>query len=155
MTRAAEARKSLAMMGALGCLATQRDLLIMDEHVHTTLNCGAKMSGAEVTYFRHNDLGHLKRILARHAGSRPTAIVVDGTTVADPRGTLLDGRMQQSLTIVPQLAQQAIHLLWRQRTFLTESLQLPPDRLQIAQLPGHGTCEILAAPVATVVAGRS
>ena len=66
------------MMGALGCLATQRDLLIMDEHVHTTLNCGAKISGAEVMYFRHNDLGHLKRILARHAGSRSTAIVVDG-----------------------------------------------------------------------------
>lgn len=69
---------ALAMMGALGSLASPRDLLIMDEHVHTTLNCGAKISGAEVMYFRHNDLGHLKRIVARHANSRPTAIVVDG-----------------------------------------------------------------------------
>lgn len=69
---------ALAMMGTLGCLATPRDLLILDEHVHTTLNCGAKISGAEVIHFRHNDVGHLKRTLARHAHSRPTAIVVDG-----------------------------------------------------------------------------
>lgn len=69
---------ALAMIGALGCLASPRDLLILDEHVHTTLNCGAKISGAEVMHFRHNDIGHLKRILARHANSRPTAIVVDG-----------------------------------------------------------------------------
>jgi hypothetical protein len=73
----------------------------------------------------------------------------------DRGGTLLGDRMQQLLTIVLQSAQQAIHKPWLQRALLTEPLQLAPDRLQVAQLSGHETCQIPAAPVAAVAAGWS
>jgi 8-amino-7-oxononanoate synthase len=74
---------ALAMMGALGCLAGPGDILLLDEFAHTTLVCGAKISGAEIRTFRHNDLDHLESQLKKIAGSRPTAIVVDGVYSMD------------------------------------------------------------------------
>jgi 7-keto-8-aminopelargonate synthetase-like enzyme len=74
---------ALAMMGTPACLARPDDLLILDEHAHATLVCGAKISGAEILFFRHNDLGHLEQILNRRAGSKPVAIVVDGVYSMD------------------------------------------------------------------------
>ena len=68
---------ALTMIGALACLAKPGDLLVLDEHAHASLVCGAKISGAEMVYFRHNDLAHLEAILRTTAG-RPKAIVVDG-----------------------------------------------------------------------------
>ncbi|MGQ9575184.1 MAG: aminotransferase class I/II-fold pyridoxal phosphate-dependent enzyme [Thermoguttaceae bacterium] len=68
---------ALAMMGTLACLAGPGELLILDEHAHATLVCGAKISRAEIAQFRHNDLAHLEVILRRAAG-RPAAVVVDG-----------------------------------------------------------------------------
>jgi len=68
---------ALTMMGVLACLAKPGDLLILDEHAHASLVCGAKISGAEFVYFRHNDLAHLESILG-NAADRPKAIVVDG-----------------------------------------------------------------------------
>ena len=69
---------ALAMMGALACLAGQDDMLIMDENAHATLQCGARISGARIVCFRHNDMNHLEDILKRFGGSRPLAVVVDG-----------------------------------------------------------------------------
>jgi glycine C-acetyltransferase/8-amino-7-oxononanoate synthase len=68
---------ALTMMGALACLAKPGDLLVLDERAHASLVCGAKISGAETLYFRHNDLDHLESIL-RTAADRAKAIVVDG-----------------------------------------------------------------------------
>lgn len=69
---------AMATLGALACLADSDDLLIMDQYAHATLVCGAKASRAKILFFRHNDLGHLEAILAKFAGSRPLAIIVDG-----------------------------------------------------------------------------
>lgn len=74
---------ALAMMGAVGCLAGPGDILLLDEFAHTTLVCGARISGAEIRTFRHNDLNHLEAQLKKIAGSRPTAIVVDGVYSMD------------------------------------------------------------------------
>jgi 8-amino-7-oxononanoate synthase len=74
---------AMAMMGTLACLARPGDLLILDEHAHATLVCGAKISGAEILFFRHNDVGHLEQILNRRAGSKAVAIVVDGVYSMD------------------------------------------------------------------------
>jgi 8-amino-7-oxononanoate synthase len=68
---------ALTMMGALACLAKPGDVLILDEHAHASLVCGAKISGAETVYFRHNDMAHLEAVL-RASDGRPKAIVVDG-----------------------------------------------------------------------------
>ena len=69
---------AMATTGTLACLADSQDLLIMDEHAHATLICGAKASGVKILFFRHNHLEHLENILSKSADSRPLAIVVDG-----------------------------------------------------------------------------
>lgn len=74
---------AMAMMGSLGCLAGAGDLLILDERAHATLVCGAKISGAQLRFFRHNDVEHLERILKGSAGDRAVGIVVDGVYSMD------------------------------------------------------------------------
>jgi 8-amino-7-oxononanoate synthase len=69
---------AMATMGAVACLARPGDLLVLDEFAHASLVCGAKISGAEVRVFRHNDLDHLESILRKVAGTRSVAVVVDG-----------------------------------------------------------------------------
>ncbi len=71
-----------------------------------------------------------------------------------PRSLLYGGGVQQSLTIVLQSAQQAVHHFGLHRPLFPEPLQLAADRLQVAQLPGHEAREAPAAPVAAVAAGR-
>ncbi len=72
-----------AMIGSLACLVDNRDLLIMDERVHASLRCGARITGAPLRFFRHNDSEHLEQILddTRDFGSR--AVVVDGVYSMD------------------------------------------------------------------------
>ncbi len=69
---------SSSMMGSLACVAHARDILIMDQYAHASLVCGAKISGAKVLFFRHNDLEDLENILKKVADQRSIAIVVDG-----------------------------------------------------------------------------
>jgi 8-amino-7-oxononanoate synthase len=81
---------ALTMMGSLACLAKPGDLLVLDEHAHASLVCGAKISGAEIVYFRHNDLTHLETILGANAGRR-VGIVVDGVYSMQGDMAPLDG----------------------------------------------------------------
>jgi 8-amino-7-oxononanoate synthase len=69
---------AMAMMGMLAALADRRDVLLLDEYAHHTLAMGAKLSGAEIHYFRHNDVAHLESILEHHLRDRSGAIIVDG-----------------------------------------------------------------------------
>jgi 8-amino-7-oxononanoate synthase len=72
-----------AMIGILACLADNRDLLILDERIHASLRCGARISGAPLRFFQHNDMRHLEQILysTREFGRR--AVVVDGVYSMD------------------------------------------------------------------------
>jgi len=69
---------SMAMMGMLAALANPRDVLLLDQCAHASLVCGAKISGASIVYFRHNDIEHLEHLLYKLARERAAAIVVDG-----------------------------------------------------------------------------
>jgi len=69
---------ALAMMGSIACLAGPQDILLLDEHAHASLVCGAKISAAQIHYFRHNDLHQLRSLLAGCPASKAVAIVVDG-----------------------------------------------------------------------------
>ena len=69
---------SNATMGALACLAHHRDVLVMDQYAHASLVCGAKISGAKVLFFRHNDMEDLEKTLKSVENARSLAIVVDG-----------------------------------------------------------------------------
>ena len=67
-----------AMMGAVACLAQQGDLLIFDQLAHASLVCGAKIAGAAIKYFRHNDPVSLERILSSGDPDQAKLVVVDG-----------------------------------------------------------------------------
>ena len=67
-----------AMLGAIACLARPHDLLIMDQLAHASLVCGARIAGATIKYFKHNDPGSLERVLKRCDPTKPKMIVVDG-----------------------------------------------------------------------------
>jgi 8-amino-7-oxononanoate synthase len=67
-----------AMLGSVACLAKPGDLLLMDQLAHASLVCGAKIAGAKIKYFRHNDPKSLERALAHADPAQPKMIVVDG-----------------------------------------------------------------------------
>ncbi len=66
------------MMGTLAALAGPRDLIILDRYAHASLVCGAKMSGARVRFFRHNDVEDLEAILLEAPRNQARMVVVDG-----------------------------------------------------------------------------
>ena len=69
---------AMAMMGVIATLADKRDVLLLDEYAHHSLVLGAKVSGAEMHFFRHNDVAHLEWILENQVQDRSAAIIVDG-----------------------------------------------------------------------------
>jgi 8-amino-7-oxononanoate synthase len=84
----------LANMGIMSTFAGANDLVLMDELVHSSLWSGAKLSGAHVETFRHNDADHLDALLTHHRSQHPHCLVVtDGVFSMDgdlaPIGSLL------------------------------------------------------------------
>ncbi len=69
---------ALAMMGTVAALAGPRDLVILDRYAHASLVCGAKMSGAQMKFFQHNDLEQLEAILVEARSAQSKMVVVDG-----------------------------------------------------------------------------
>jgi 8-amino-7-oxononanoate synthase len=67
-----------AMIGAIAALARPGDLLILDQLAHASLVCGARISGATIRYFRHNDPASLERALEQAEPDQAKLIVVDG-----------------------------------------------------------------------------
>jgi len=67
-----------AMIGTIAALAGPRDLIIMDRYAHASLVCGARISGARIRFFRHNDVEDLEAILLETPRSRAKMVVVDG-----------------------------------------------------------------------------
>jgi 8-amino-7-oxononanoate synthase len=61
--------------GVLSCMFTAEDTLLVDKYVHASLIDGAKLSGATITRWRHNDPEHLERKL-REASPRGLRVVV-------------------------------------------------------------------------------
>ena len=69
---------ALTMMGTIATLANARDLVILDRYAHASLVCGAKISGARVKFFHHNDLESLEAILLEAPPKQAKMVVVDG-----------------------------------------------------------------------------
>lgn len=66
------------MMGAIATLANARDLVVLDRHAHASLVCGARISGAKIKFFQHNDLESLEAILLEAPSKQAIMVVVDG-----------------------------------------------------------------------------
>ncbi|MBC7103566.1 MAG: 8-amino-7-oxononanoate synthase [Parvibaculum sp.] len=69
----------MANMGIIPALVREGDLILADELAHACLLSGSKLSGARVEIFRHNDMEHLRALLAAHrAAARHCLILTDG-----------------------------------------------------------------------------
>ena len=74
----------LANTGIIPSLARSGDVIFADELSHACLMSGARMSGAQVHVFRHNDMTHLETLLSEHRPSARNALLVtDGVFSMD------------------------------------------------------------------------
>ena len=65
-----------ANTGLIAALADSRTLIVADKLVHASIIDGIVLSKAPFERFRHNDLGHLERILAKAAGKYESVLIV-------------------------------------------------------------------------------
>ncbi|MGK5630466.1 aminotransferase class I/II-fold pyridoxal phosphate-dependent enzyme [Streptomyces sp. URMC 123] len=72
-----------ANIGVLATLAGPRDTVLVDSLDHGSIVMGARLSGARVLTFRHNDPGHLAELLRGTGGPGRRIVVVDGLFSAD------------------------------------------------------------------------
>jgi 8-amino-7-oxononanoate synthase len=74
----------LANLGVIPTLVGPGDLVLVDALAHACIWAGAKLSGAEVVGFAHNDVGQLGELLAsRRAGARRALVATDGVFSMD------------------------------------------------------------------------
>jgi 8-amino-7-oxononanoate synthase len=74
----------LANTGIIPTFAGPGDLLVVDELAHACIWAGARLSGAEVLAFRHNDVGDLAARLGQARGAAGRALVAtDGVFSMD------------------------------------------------------------------------
>ena len=66
-----------AQLATLTALAGRHDTVILDRHCHACAYDGARLSGAQLQRFQHNDVSDLQRVLARSAASRRRIVVVE------------------------------------------------------------------------------
>ncbi len=58
-----------ANLGLLSCIATKNDLILFDELIHASVYDGIRLSYAKQYKFKHNDITHLKELIARNLDS--------------------------------------------------------------------------------------
>lgn len=73
-----------ANTGTLSGLFHAGHLIVLDQYAHASLQEGARLSGAKVLYFKHNDPEHLEQLLKRHSAHFERVLVaVEGVYSAD------------------------------------------------------------------------
>jgi 8-amino-7-oxononanoate synthase len=74
----------LANLGTIPVFAGEGDLVVADELSHACTISGAKLSGAKLHFFRHNDVAHLQALLAQHRmASRHCLVLTEGVFSMD------------------------------------------------------------------------
>ncbi|MBI1829975.1 MAG: pyridoxal phosphate-dependent aminotransferase family protein [Planctomycetes bacterium] len=72
---------TLANIGAIPGLVSKRDLLVIDEHAHNSMQEGAKIAqanGVRVAMFRHCDPNDLQRVFDEAGEYRVAVVAIDG-----------------------------------------------------------------------------
>jgi len=67
-----------ANLGVISSVAGKNDVVLLDRMAHASMVDGAKLSGASVKVFRHNDAEHLDRVLERNRDAGLKLICVEG-----------------------------------------------------------------------------
>ena len=70
---------TLASLGVIPALVSPGDLVLADTLSHSCLLAGARLSGAALHLFGHNDDGHLAELLATYRGRHARCLVVTET----------------------------------------------------------------------------
>ena len=65
-------------LGTISAIVNRGDIVILDKDDHASIVDGAFLSGGKIERFRHNDMDHLKRVLASLPEDRAKLLVVDG-----------------------------------------------------------------------------
>lgn len=66
-------------IGVIPALASKGDLIVADRLIHSSLIDGAKLSGANLIRFPHNDTAHAKKILAENRAKFKKCLIVTET----------------------------------------------------------------------------
>jgi 8-amino-7-oxononanoate synthase len=72
-----------AAVGAIPALVGAGDAVLLDKRAHASLIDGARLSGALLRVFPHNDLGYLEKLLRNTAASRRVLIVTESVFSMD------------------------------------------------------------------------
>lgn len=86
----------MSCVSSLSSLAQRDDALIVDKSIHASLWDGARLSGADIERFTHEDVRSLKALLAQLDPGQPKIIAVDGVY-----------SMEGHIASLPQIAQLA------------------------------------------------
>jgi 8-amino-7-oxononanoate synthase len=109
-------------LAAISAIADRGSILLMDERNHRSLFDAARLSGAQVKIFAHQNLDQLERMLVR-CQERPTMIVTDSVF-----------SMEGSIADIPRLV--ALKNTYRSRLFVDES-----HAIGVLGKTGAGACE--------------
>ncbi|TVU54385.1 MAG: 8-amino-7-oxononanoate synthase [Arthrospira sp. PLM2.Bin9] len=69
----------LANIGTISAIVNQRDIILSDEYNHSSLKMGAKLSGATVFNYPHNDINHLTNLLKNHRHQYRRSLIITDT----------------------------------------------------------------------------
>ncbi len=82
-----------ANVGVISAVCGKHDVVILDRLSHASMVDGAKLSGAQIKVFRHNDVEHLDRVLRRNRDAKTRLVAVEGIYSMDgdaaPLGEIL------------------------------------------------------------------